>query len=187
MPLKGKKYSYKKPWVFTYRKEKFSGDFPDQLGECTSLLHLSLGRNLFNGPLPMSLGRLSSLNHLDISENSLEGVVTESNKTRAFWGIFQRFDFASELQLNSFLSTHNSRLGILAYRASISSMAWTQKNLKLLSIFNTGISDFVPDWFGSMFDVKDPIMCIIYLSYNQLKGNLFESQQFKRLAAPALF
>ncbi|KAL6311467.1 hypothetical protein AAG906_012026 [Vitis piasezkii] len=106
--------------------------FPDQLGQCKSLFHLSIPGNSFYGPLPMSIGGLSSL----------------------------RPQFPAWLQ--------------------------TQKNLEYVNISNTGISDFIPDWFGNMCDGMDALPPFstcpppqlsssaieVDLSNNLLKGSL---------------
>ncbi|KAJ9679059.1 hypothetical protein PVL29_021092 [Vitis rotundifolia] len=153
---------------------KFSGHLPDQLGQCKSLFHLSIPGNSFYGPLPMSIGGLSSLSNLDISENSLEGVVTEKHfanltKLDDLWAYSNRltlqvsFNWIPPFQLIS--------VDLESWHLGPHFPAWlqTQKNLNYVNISNTGISDFIPDWFGNMCAVS---MCVIDLSHNQLKGSI---------------
>ena len=160
---------------------KFSGHFPDQLGQCKSLFHLSIPGNSFYGPLPMSIGGLSSLSNLDISGNSLEGVVTEkhfANLTklhdlRAYSNrltLQVGFNWIPPFQLMS--------VNVKSWHLGPQFPAWlqTQKNLEYVNISNTGISDFIPDWFGNMCDGMDAFppfsTCVIDLSHNQLKGRI---------------
>ncbi|KAJ9679066.1 hypothetical protein PVL29_021099 [Vitis rotundifolia] len=159
---------------------KFSGHLPDQLGQCKSLFHLSIPGNSFYGPLPMSIGGLSSLGNLDISGNSLEGVVTEKH----FANLTKLHDlraYSNRLTLqvgsNWIPPFQLMSVNLKSWHLGPQFPAWlqTQKNLEYVNISNTGISDFIPDWFGNMCAVIDTFpssKCIIDLSHNQLKGSI---------------
>ncbi|KAJ9679056.1 hypothetical protein PVL29_021089 [Vitis rotundifolia] len=151
---------------------KFSGHLPDQLGQCKSLFHLSIPGNSFYGPLPMSIGGLSSLTHLDISENSLEGVVTEKH----FANLTKLHDlraYSNRLTLqvssNWIPPFQLTSVDLKSWHLGPHFPAWllTQKKLEYVNISNTGISDFIPDWFGNMCDAIE-----VDLSNNLLKGSL---------------
>ncbi|KAJ9679062.1 hypothetical protein PVL29_021095 [Vitis rotundifolia] len=159
---------------------KFSGHLPDQLGQCRSLFHLSIPGNSFYGPLPMSIGGLSSLSNLDISENSLEGVVTEKH----FANLTKLHDlraYSNRLTLqvgsNWIPPFQLMSVDLKSWHLGPQFPAWlqTQKNLEYVNISNTGISDFIPDWFGNTCAVIQTFpsaACIIDLSHNQLKGSI---------------
>nr|XP_043634547.1 putative receptor-like protein kinase At3g47110 [Erigeron canadensis] len=52
-----------------------SGNIPSSLGDCDSLLQLSLRSNLFQGMIPASLSSLKGLEELDVSKNNLSGPI----------------------------------------------------------------------------------------------------------------
>ncbi|KAJ9679064.1 hypothetical protein PVL29_021097 [Vitis rotundifolia] len=159
---------------------KFSGHLPDQLGQCKSLFHLSIPGNSFYGPLPMSIGGFSSLSNLDISENSLEGVVTEkhfANLTKL--DDLRAYSNRLTLQVSSnwIPPFQLTSVDLKSWHLGPQFPAWlqTQKNLEYVNISNTGISDFIPDWFGNMCDGIEAFpfsMCVIDLSHNQLRGSI---------------
>lgn len=55
---------------------QLTGPIPKQLGECSNLLELDLGRNRLNGSIPVVIGNLISLQiELDLSHNELSGEI----------------------------------------------------------------------------------------------------------------
>ncbi|KAD5961716.1 hypothetical protein E3N88_13189 [Mikania micrantha] len=58
-----------------FEDNNLSGAIPISLGDCGSLLALSLKGNLFQGLIPQSLSSLKALVELDISHNKLSGQI----------------------------------------------------------------------------------------------------------------
>ncbi|KAK4594902.1 hypothetical protein RGQ29_018581 [Quercus rubra] len=56
-------------------KNNFSGEIPTTIGNCLSLVYLSLQGNSFNGNIPSSMASLRGLEHLDVSRNNLSGLI----------------------------------------------------------------------------------------------------------------
>ena len=160
---------------------RLSGHFPNELGQFKSLSSLSIDRNSFSGHIPISLGGISSLRYLRIKENFFEGIISE--KHLANLTSLEKLDASSNLLTLQVSSNWTppfqlTRLELGSCFLGPQFPAWlqTQKNLEYVNISNTGISDFIPDWFGNMCDGMDAFppfsTCVIDLSHNQLKGRI---------------
>ncbi|CAL2243313.1 unnamed protein product [Prunus armeniaca] len=150
-----------------------SGPIPVSLGNLSVLTELLIYDNQFNGTLPESIGQLKMLTVLDISYNSLEGVVSEVH----FTYLTKLKDFVGKgnsLALNTsrgWLPPFQlSRLWLDYWHLGREFPMWlqTQKQLKLLSLPNTGISDTIPAWFPNI----SSHLVALNLSHNQLHGEI---------------
>ncbi|MED6184596.1 hypothetical protein PIB30_048927 [Stylosanthes scabra] len=54
---------------------QFEGTIPASIGNCTSLVLLSLSNNFFTGPIPMEIGNLGKFEHLAVGFNNLSGPI----------------------------------------------------------------------------------------------------------------
>ena len=56
-------------------ENKISGNIPQELSSCTSLVSLNLSHNQLNGQIPSSLSKMPVLGQLDLSVNQLSGEI----------------------------------------------------------------------------------------------------------------
>ncbi|PIN20844.1 Leucine-rich repeat protein [Handroanthus impetiginosus] len=134
--------------VLSLSSNQFIGPVPD-LSFSSSLQILGLANNKFNGTLIESIGRLSQLKFLDLSLNSFLTV-----KFNPHWvPLFQL----------EYLSLSHCRLG-----PQFPSWLKTQKKLVYIDIFNSGISDNFPSWFGGVASKLE----YLNASNNQMYGVL---------------
>uniref|UniRef100_A0A6N2M3L2 Leucine-rich repeat-containing N-terminal plant-type domain-containing protein n=1 Tax=Salix viminalis TaxID=40686 RepID=A0A6N2M3L2_SALVM len=146
------------------------GILPDSLGGYQRLVNINLYSNAFSGPIPASIGRLSGLKRLDLSHNYLNGSVPES---------------VGQLLNLEYLNIHNNSLsGIVSERhftkltslttlhlylnSLVLDLRPTWKNLSILDMSNTSISDRIPDWFESI----SSNIVLLDLSVNHIGKNL---------------
>ncbi|XP_068646286.1 receptor-like protein EIX2 [Aristolochia californica] len=149
-----------------------SGPIPRCLGELSFLETLDLGSNNLSGVLPETLGQLAHLETMFIGDNSLSGTVSRVH--------FRNLSKLKELNMSSnslALQFHEWSPPFQLHRVILSSCnlgpyfpSWLKlhKNMSLLDISNTSISDDIPDGFWDF----TPQMGILDLSYNKIKGNL---------------
>ncbi|PON96925.1 LRR domain containing protein [Trema orientale] len=157
------------------RGNMISGSIPMSLGTQLSVLEfLDVSDNRLNGSLPKSLGSLSNLQQLFTSGNLLEGTVSEAH-------------FANLTNLIVFHGSGNS----LALRVrpdwippfnlfDIRLRSWnlgpqfpalwlkSQKQIQVVDLSNTGISDSIPSWFSNFPDY----FSTMNLSHNQIYGKI---------------
>ncbi|CAN1813669.1 Receptor-like protein EIX2 [Linum perenne] len=133
-----------------------SGSLPVLFGEMTSLNHVDISRNKIIGMIPESFGMLAELTFADISQNSMKGVV------------FPEIHFANLSNLASFLafdnqmvlrtkpewvpSKHLAELDLGSWYVGPGFPHWLQtlEQLMSLDLFNSGISEPIPEWFWNM-------------------------------------
>lgn len=134
-----------------------SGPLPDSLGRLSSLEELDLSNNKINGSLPRSIGQLTKLMTLNIEHNLLTGVVTEDHFANLTSLVTLR---AEENMLRLEVSTDNweppfqlTRLTLNRWNIGPKFPFWlqNQKNIFILYLASTGISDNIPDWFWDTF------------------------------------
>nr|TKR63760.1 hypothetical protein D5086_0000321450 [Populus alba] len=173
------------------------GSLPDSLGSYKHLVNLNLYSNGFSGPIPASIGRLSSLKRLDLSHNYLNGSVPESVgqlfnlellniHNNSLSGIVSERHFSKLASLTTLYLYRNSlvldlrptwvppfqirELALFSCKVGPQFPQWlqTQKNLSILEMSNTSISDRIPDWFESI----SSSIVLLDLSRNQIGKNL---------------
>ncbi|BAT89746.1 hypothetical protein VIGAN_UM106100, partial [Vigna angularis var. angularis] len=54
---------------------KLTGQIPDEIGNCTALIHLDLSHNLLYGDIPFSISKLKQLVFLNLKSNQLTGPI----------------------------------------------------------------------------------------------------------------
>nr|XP_048322337.1 receptor-like protein EIX2 [Ziziphus jujuba var. spinosa] len=151
---------------------KLNGTTPDLL-QFSSLKELYLANNKLNGSLMESIGQLSNLEVLDVSSNYITGVVSKTQLQKL--SKLKKLD----LSLNSLIIDIESewvppfqlsvlKLGSCRLGASFPSWLQTQSELFRLDISNSGISDYIPDWFSNL----TPKLRYLNLSCNSIKGIL---------------
>ena len=65
-------------------KNNLSGDIPESIGECLSLLLLQLQGNCFHGIITSSIASLKGLQKLDLPRNHLSGSILEDSQNIRF-------------------------------------------------------------------------------------------------------
>ncbi|KAL0400697.1 UNVERIFIED_CONTAM: Receptor-like protein EIX1 [Sesamum latifolium] len=120
---------------------------PD-LSISSSLESLYLSNNMFNGTLTQSIGRLSQLLELDLSINE-------------FLEVQFSHRWAPDFQLE-YLQLSGCKLGNY-----FPTWLRTQTELQYIDISETGISDTIPSWFGSI----SPTLMYINVTNNQIHGS----------------
>ncbi|KAK7302966.1 hypothetical protein RJT34_13863 [Clitoria ternatea] len=124
-----------------------NGHVPLEIGNLSSLLGLSLGKNHINGPIPGTIKGLQKLQYLDLQGNTLQGSVV---------------DELCEIASLTILNLRDSKLfGILP-----SCMG----NMTSLRRVNIAFNRFISSIPSSFWDLKDILE--IDLSSNALSGNL---------------
>ncbi|XP_059629358.1 receptor-like protein EIX2 [Cornus florida] len=150
-----------------------SGELPVSLGRLHSLKNVYLYNTNLSGPLPESFGQLANLESFYVSQNSLQGVISEvhfANLTRLTYldvsgnQLFLSVspNWVPPFQLGEF-SFRSCRLG-----PQFPHWLHSQKNLVILDISHTGISDTIPRWFWNLSSQ------IFYLniSHNHIHGEI---------------
>ncbi|PWA75372.1 leucine-rich repeat protein [Artemisia annua] len=134
-----------------------TGPLPDSLGRLSSLELLNLSNNEINGSLPRSIGQLMKLMTLNIEHNFLTGVVTEDHFANLTSLVTLRAQ-ANMLRLE--ISADNweppfqlTRLSLNRWNIGPKFPFWlqNQKNIFILYLASTGISDNIPNWFWETF------------------------------------
>ncbi|WJX80788.1 hypothetical protein P8452_63742 [Trifolium repens] len=173
---------------------QLNGTIPRSLGFLRNLQVLNLGENSLTGGIPETLGILSNLVTIDLSSNFLEGPIREKNLEKLFK--------LKELRLSStkvFLSVDSRWIPVFQLEYVLLSScglgpkfpAWlkNQSSVKVLTMSNSGISDFAPSWFWNwtwqieFLDLSNNFISgdlsniflnssIINLSSNHFKGRL---------------
>lgn len=177
------------------RWNKIRSPLPVWIGQFFNLKLLDVGFNSFYGPIPASFGGLSNLTSLDLSNNQLNGTVPGSlgqlselkqwaMSTNSLEGTLSEVHFANlsklkkiDISVNS-LSFRVDSNWVPPFQLSYISMKsckigpqfpnWLrgQKEVIILYISNTSISDVLPPWFPDLkFHFLD-------LSFNQIRGRL---------------
>ncbi|KAL5549699.1 hypothetical protein UlMin_004930 [Ulmus minor] len=152
----------------------FSGPIPVSLGKLSALEVLKLGENKLNGSLPESLGSLSNLQSLNISNNLFEGVVSEVhfvNLTNFLYLKASENSLSLRVNPDWILPFHLTHLELGSWNlGSPQFPTWlkSQKEIKVIDLSNTGISESIPIWFLNLSTFFD----YINLCENQISGEI---------------
>ncbi|XP_059629357.1 receptor-like protein EIX2 [Cornus florida] len=160
-----------------------SGELPVSLGRLHSLKNLNLYNNNLSGPLPESLGQLAHLESFSVSQNSLQGVISKvhfANLTRLRYldgsgnQLFLNVspNWVPPFQLGEF-SFRSCRLG-----PQFPHWLHSQKNLVILDISHTGISDTIPRWFWNLSSQ----ISYLNISHNHIHGEIVD--EFLAVSVP---
>lgn len=178
---------------------RFSGEIPRNLGNCTSLTRLRLGSNDLTGRIPSEIGLLRGLSFLELSENrfqseippeignctQLEMVDLHGNELHG--NIPSSFSFlvglnVLDLSMNRLTGPIPENLGKLSslnklilkgnfITGSIPSSLGLCKDLQLLDLSSNRISDSIPSEIGHIQELD----ILLNLSSNSLTGQIPES------------
>ncbi|KAI3720891.1 hypothetical protein L2E82_31889 [Cichorium intybus] len=158
-----------------------SGPLPDSLGRLSSLVDLDLSNNEINGTLPLSIGQLTNLINFNIDQNLLRGVVTEDHfanltslVTLGANGNMLRFELSDNNWEPPF---QLERLSLNSWSLGPNFPPWlqNQRNLFILYIASTGISDDIPSWFWNSLSG---------LKYVNISDNNFSSMSLDDFFCP---
>ncbi|CAI9290284.1 unnamed protein product [Lactuca saligna] len=129
---------------------QFTGSLPDEIKKFTSLTDLYLSENQLKGTISKKLWELPNLKYLDLSENSLQE--------------FPSSDYMSNRSHIEYIALRSSKLGPHFPK-------WIQnlKNLALVDISNTGISDTIPLEFWDSWPSR---LTFLNLSSNNINGKV---------------
>ncbi|XP_059629356.1 receptor-like protein EIX2 [Cornus florida] len=168
----GRLHSLKNLYLYN---NNLSGPLPESFGQLANLENLYLENNKLTGPLPESLGQLPHLESFSVSQNSLQGVISEvhfANLTRLRYldgsgnQLFLTVspNWVPPFQLRE-LSFRSCRLG-----PQFSHWLHSQKNLEILDISHTGISDTIPRW---IWNLSSQIFSL-NISHNHIHGEIVD-------------
>ncbi|CAN0863292.1 Receptor-like protein EIX2 [Linum grandiflorum] len=152
-----------------------SGSLPVSFGEMTSLVRVDVSTNKINGTIPESFGMLAELSYADISQNSMQGVVFPEVHLVNLSNLSSFCAFDNQLVLKAKPewegpSKQLVQLDLGSWYVGPGFPHWLQnlKYLNSLDLFNSGISEPVPEWFWNMSSQ----LYYLNLSHNQIPGKL---------------
>ncbi|XP_047268241.1 LRR receptor-like serine/threonine-protein kinase GSO1 [Capsicum annuum] len=142
------------PKVLDLSNNSLSGTIPHSLGNCKSLIYLSLGQNMLTGSVPEELERITSLRYLDLNGNEFEG---------SFPTVIEKFQELEILNLagNRFKGRipkfigdlHHLRILVLAsnsFNESIPEGVMKLENLQFISLSRNKLSGTIPENFEGL-------------------------------------
>ncbi|OWM69813.1 hypothetical protein CDL15_Pgr025662 [Punica granatum] len=151
------------------------GPIPESLVQLSSLKYLNLMYNKLTGSIPEGIGLLSNLVGLELSYNLLSGVLNEhhlANLTSLSLLEISSNDLAVDINPTwvppfqlKFVSMSNCKVG-----PQFPSWLRSQRNISMLALSNSSISDAIPDWFYSSSSTIQGLD----LSKNELIGQIHE-------------
>ncbi|KAI4986891.1 hypothetical protein ZWY2020_019521 [Hordeum vulgare] len=133
----------------------FYGQFPDEIGNMTSIIKLDLSLNNLVGMIPSNLENLCKLEEFFVDENNINGSITE---------LFQRLPSCSWNKLRSIHLASSNLTGRLPTKLEPLS------NLISLNLTSNKLIGPVPLWIGELTKLTE-----LDLSYNNLDGFVHEA------------
>ncbi|XP_074592076.1 uncharacterized protein LOC141847879 [Curcuma longa] len=152
-----------------------TGPIPTELGNLTTLKNVYLGLNSLSGQVPVEIGKLLDLAQLDLSANSLRGNISEfhiSNLTRL--ECLFLFDNPSLTLSIDYDWIPPFQLHVVDFSSCVLGgrfPGWlrSQRSIKSINLYNTGIEDTVPDWF---WNSSSSTILAVDFSRNRINGSL---------------
>ncbi|KAK7829566.1 receptor-like protein eix1 [Quercus suber] len=155
------------------RFNSLSGPIPSSIGNLSYLGDLFLYKNQLNGTIPKSLALLSNLKALLVGYNLLTGTVDEGHFTKLSKLKYLDMSFTSlffNVNSNWVPPFQLEYAWMSSCKIGPNFPTWlqTQRSLKILEMFQTGISDKAPSWFWNWTSSIE----IIDLSSNRIEGDV---------------
>ncbi|XP_050289631.1 receptor-like protein EIX2 [Quercus robur] len=155
------------------RFNSLSGPIPSSIGNLSYLGDLFLYDNQLNGNIPKSLGLLSNLKALLVGYNLLTGTVDEGHFTKLSKLKYLDMSFTSlffNVNSNWVPPFQLEYAWMSSCKIGPNFPTWlqTQRSLKILEMFQTGISDKAPSWLWNWTSSIE----IIDLSSNRIEGHV---------------
>ncbi|KAL0010031.1 hypothetical protein SO802_005139 [Lithocarpus litseifolius] len=155
------------------RFNSLSGSIPSSIGNLSYLGDLFLYDNQLNGTIPKSLALLSNLKALLVGHNFLTGTVDEGHFTKLSKLKYLDMSFTSlffNVNSNWVPPFQLEYAWMSSCKIGPNFPTWlqTQRSLKILEMFQTGISDKAPSWLWNWTSSIE----IIDLSSNSIEGDV---------------
>ncbi|KAM3699448.1 hypothetical protein ACJW31_05G026500 [Castanea mollissima] len=155
------------------RFNSLSGPIPSSIGNLSYLGDLFLYDNQLNGTIPKSLALLSNLKALLVGHNLLTGTVDEGHFTKLSKLKYLDMSFTSlffNVNSNWVPPFQLEYAWMSSCKIGPNFPTWlqTQRSLKILEMFQTGISDKAPSWLWNWTSSIE----IIDLSSNRIEGDV---------------
>lgn len=149
----------------------FSGPIPPALGNCTSLVKISLYSNSLSGPIPSQLGSLPKLEYLALSFNQLNGalpipILTNCTKLTTLALSLNRFSGPLPHDIGKLANLQMLWLDGNYFSSSIPPELGNLTQLKLLQLDTNNLSGSIPTSLGQLTSLTE----LLSLSINQLSG-----------------
>ncbi|CAN1813678.1 Receptor-like protein EIX2 [Linum perenne] len=159
--------------VLSLRGSQLFGPLTDDIGKFKTLRRLILSNNSISGSLPVLFGEMTSLNHVDISRNKIIGMIPEIHFANlSNLASFLAFDNQMVLRTKPewVPSKHLAELDLGSWYVGPGFPHWLQtlEQLMSLDLFNSGISEPIPEWFWNMSSQ----FYYLNFSHNQIPGKL---------------
>lgn len=126
-----------------------SGNFPENMGNLSQLVSLTLGGNQITGPLPESFGSMTLLESLHLNGNQISGSLP---------------DALGDMESLESVHLHDNEL-----TGSIPASLGNLDGLRYLYLSRNSLSGSLPEQLGNLSQLLH-----LYLDYNQLTGTLPE-------------
>lgn len=163
---------------------QLTGNIPPELSNLTNLISLSLSGNQLAGSIPRELGNLANLDHLDLLDNQLSGSIPPELGSLTSLTVLQlsinQLGGAIPPELGNLTSLRSLDLSINQLSGSIPPELSNLTSLISLELHTNQLTGNIPPELGNLADVG-----ILYLGQNQLSGavpgsltNLTELQAF---------
>ncbi|KAG0538138.1 hypothetical protein BDA96_03G209500 [Sorghum bicolor] len=156
-----------------------SGEIPNWINRWTNLSILQLSSNMLVGSIPLEIGMLSKLRTLDLDGNHLTGSISEEHLASLV--NLEELDLSYnsvQMVINlSWIPPFKLRMAYFPHcQMGPYFPLWLQgqRDLIYLDISDTGIVDYLPDWFWSVFSNTT----YLNISCNQISGKLPRTLEF---------
>ncbi|KAF8012054.1 hypothetical protein BT93_I0243 [Corymbia citriodora subsp. variegata] len=154
-------------------QNSISGPIPATMGHLSSLRMMYLSFNKLSGNIPGSIGQILNLEVMDIGNNHLDGIVSELHFANLSSLTTMKF-YSNELVINVSASwvppfqIQEILMSSCKVGPKFPNWLQTQRNILILDMSNTSISDEVPHWLPDILSNIEQLD----LSNNMLRGNI---------------